>query len=492
MAAGRLKAAGRFASRFPGGDCVPGGRTLVGRAFRTPGQDLRNEPGSHTRYGMSQESGEVAVIRAGQHAPSADPAVAGSGAVGDMEPPNGPGNPANRVLPAQGGRSRTVRTVANGLALLGSGGVASLGFAALTSGRVSAMDSAVAVGLLLFIQWQVIGITIAKLGVESLVFVTVHRDPSVRPTLRHHIATRTLPLALLFSILVGFIFSPVIGALCFVSVALDAHAASMVAELSARERFMETAFVSLLNYPLFFLVLFTLSSWSRLDLIDVLVIFTGSSFARWIYLRLRARRNRTLRPISVVAGVGMGMQQLLNFLLFRIDQLFLGTALAAAVISTQSGDFVRQFVYLARYPELASNVVVALAAMVLPRLFMRQPKMWQDAVLHLRRHRLLAALTVLGGVCAFIVYVTIWEGSTIPVLFGVPFLISALTALPVNAVSYSFIREQRIRLLVRNLAVSVGIGAILLLVAYWTGSVYPLLYAVPVQQIVFLTFALFR
>src|SRR5437867_4324462 len=90
--------------------------------------------------------------------------------------------------------------------LLGSGVISALALTIITSNRWHLVDPAVGVTLVLFLQWQVLGLTLTKLGVDQLIFAAISEDSLRRASTTAHMRRRAFPLGLAFGGLVSVVF----------------------------------------------------------------------------------------------------------------------------------------------------------------------------------------------------------------------------------------------------------------------------------------------
>jgi hypothetical protein len=348
--------------------------------------------------------------------------------------------------------------------------IGAAGFLLLASDRWSLLDPELTTLIILFIQWQVFGLTIAKLGAEQTVFAVVSGNPKVRFDARRHVLSRSLPLAALFALLALALFPSWAAAVLVASIAFDTWSLLLIADLNARGAFGITATANLLNYPLFFVLTFAGALFFEWNVYSIFAVFTLTSAARCLYLA-------TIRPPSgtslVVArgNLAMGVQQAMNYGLFRLDELLL----AAFVIGAHA-TLGREYVFQARFPQIASIGAVLLGVVLFPRVHLEMTAGGRPRLLSLPLRRLhLLALAAAAAVAIFAMNAAyrqlLWTEPT--TLSGVPFVFHACAVLPVNLITYSMLRAGCLRGLLRNLAASIGVGAVYLAIAWSAGANWP-------------------
>jgi hypothetical protein len=402
-----------------------------------------------------------------------------------------PSTPSLTTSPEASGNSSNIGSLAASAAkLLGSGVISAVALTIITSNRWHLLDSGVGVSLVLFLQWQAFGLTVTKLGVDQVIFAAITENPQRRVLTAAHMRNRALPLALVFSLVVAVVFDPWYGVACFVSTLLDTQSILLLADLNARERYTGVMTASLLNYPLFFLFLFGVQAWHHVTIGLALGLFVMTSFTRWAWLTFHRSFPIALPTLSI-QGTGLtGIAPLLNFLMFRVDQVLLGTAVVSTLVATIGSDFIRQLLFLGRYQELLSGGIAILTGMLLPRLHLRYPFVVRDLV-RTATSRRGSIFAYVGAVAlSLAVYSLVWRGAPIPTILLTCAAVSALLILPANALTYSMIRQGHLRGLVRNLVIVVTIGLGTIVASYVFAAPMIFVIAVPLQLAVFVVLAL--
>jgi hypothetical protein len=357
--------------------------------------------------------------------------------------------------------------------------ITALGFTLLASRRWGTLDASLAVFIIIFAQWQMLGVTVAKLGIDQVVFAAVTADESIYFGARSHLLCRVLPVTVAFSSVVALVFSPWAGVAAFVTLMLDAHSTMLVADLNARKSYRATVIANLLNYPLFFALLFACALSRALTAEASLGLFVLASLTRWLWLRGQTANRADRRRVTCNVSGAMGAQQVLNYLAFRIDQVILPVIGVMFGERFRGAEFMNQYLFLAKFPELFSSMVVILGTVLLPRVFIRDASV--SLARHAWEHRRLLAVLLLITMGALAVYAATWNGRRIPVVAWLPFFCHALLVLPVNICTYSMLRHNHVGGLLRNLSVSSLVGMSLVTALGLTGQVALLGWVVPAQ-----------
>ena len=372
-------------------------------------------------------------------------------------------------------------TARNVLSLLSSGAISTVCLVLMTSQRVQIVSAADSTFVTLFMQWQMLTLTVAKVGLDSVVFAVMSGLPERRTSVRRVWFRIVLPLAAGVALLTVHAFGWAGATVCGLSAVVDAWSAAQIAWRGAREQYRAVMLANLFNYPLFFLSVFVFSASGWQGPTMILACFLGTSIARAGYLASLARDGV---PVEIRINAEIAGQQALNYVMFKSDQLLLGVVGASMLMATDVG--LRQFLFLCRFPELVSSVAVALGVIFLPRLLVNQPgslkavaKSWG-----LTPRRVSLGLIALGA--AFGTFLAFWRGPLVAWWMLPPFALSAALVVPANTMTYSMLRGGHARALLRNLVVSLCLGAICLGTAILEESFVALAWSVPVQLLTFI------
>ncbi len=372
------------------------------------------------------------------------------------------------------------------VSLLGSSVISAVGFIIIASNRLISFDSASAVSLILFVQWQTLGLTIAKLGIEQVVFAMVSENNRSFLDPAKFVFRKALPLAAFFSLIVLYIFSLWAACVTFLTILLDTWSLIIVADMNARQRFKTTALSNLFNYPLFFFIIFTVNYLGTLTTTLTLAIFLLTSFLRWLWLWCNKTVRSEMQEVVCTANVQMGLQQTLNYILFRADQILL----AVLGLKLQSAANASIYVFLAKFPELVSGVMVVVGTVIFPRVYLKYPFDRQTLVGTIKSFSGFICAYVAVVSLAFFVYLLIWKGGALSFYLTIPFLLHALCVILVNNITYSALRQGYLQKLLTNLSWAVLAGGALFLLLQTRFSISALPWLVPLQLLLFITLSL--
>lgn len=182
----------------------------------------------------------------------------------------------------------------------------------------------------------------------------------------------------------------------------------------------------------------------------------------------------------------MGIQQVFNFLLYRIDQILL----AVVGLKDQIDENVSLYIYLAKFPEILASVIVIIGTVAFPRVYVQYPFTVRSLSLRIKKY----SFSVLGYIAAFIgllyAYIKVWSGQADPLSLAPPFLLNALLIIVANNISYSMLRQGYLNKLIVNMIAAVVIGVSLSILLRVGGNTYALSWIVPIQMASFIILSL--
>lgn len=365
------------------------------------------------------------------------------------------------------------------ISVIGTGLVGAVCIALMTSGRISFVPADAAARLAIFIAFQVLGVTIVKAGLDSYVFARAASEQAgalydLRPILKIPL----LPVWVAFSIGGFFVLGSWLGTvICSVSVLCDVYAAVRTAEFTARKQFRVVAVANLAKYPLYFLLLFIVGPFLTVGYDDLLYLFLFTSIFRSLVLFVVSTRF-TFKSLPVYSFGLLGAQQVLNYLLFRLDQVsipFLSKSMPALDSTGLSN-----FVFLTKYPELVSYFAAALGSIVFPKLLGR----WSSSCHDSRRERFLIniGLLFLCG-CGLLIYVMVLHAGFVSGFILVPLVLAAGLSFEVNFVTFRLLAANSFRHLLAGLGIGVFFGIVTAFFAEIAQSTIIIYWIVPVQMV---------
>lgn len=378
-----------------------------------------------------------------------------------------------------------------GFAALGLTGLASaLALLALASNRMTGIAPELVAAMLLAIQWHMVGLTLAKFGIDYALFAIVSKNRDTTYRSRDSLAFPVLPCVAVFALASLGLFSPPAAGLLALAVLADTISTFKLAEFNAKRAFYTASFGNLLNYPLFVALWAFVARDGTATLTQGIALFALTSLARlgWFAFRF-ARFARGARPVTLGVKGWIGAQGALNLALFRSDQILLALLLFLGAAWLQGAPELNQYVFLARLPELATGVLVLAGTVFFPAHHLYAHRDEGDRR-NVRTYLALALATGVGGILAVLAARPAFAGPALPVAWCAPFVVQMPLILLANLATYSMQSQGHLPGLLRNLLFAAIAGGALATAAVHAESALLLAWVVPLQLAVFVALAL--
>lgn len=379
-----------------------------------------------------------------------------------------------------------------GMCYLGiSGLLSALVLFFLASQHAKGIESSVVSSLLLLIQWHMLGITVCKFGVDNAAFVILSRNQDIHLPITPLLRFPVLPLAMLFTVLSSFVFSPEVALLLFVAMVCDALATFRAAELNAKQMYAATALGNIFNYPVMLALLLAISTVKPPTLIQATTCFATSSVIRFAWLNFVHSRSTAATQPATIANVPLvGMQGLANWMLFRSDQIAL-IYLPFLISSNQNPDWLSHYLFLTRIPEISTGMLLLVGTVYFPKYFIANPN--TDG-LNKKIFKGLAIITITLSLTVYFVTsfaLRLFNGPEIPTTMAIPFIVQVPLVFMANLVTYSMQSQGHLPKVVHNALLSAVVGAIGIGMMVTCSSAYQLGWLVPLQLTIFICLGLF-
>lgn len=179
----------------------------------------------------------------------------------------------------------------------------------------------------------------------------------------------------------------------------------------------------------------------------------------------------------------LGIQQILNYVLFRINQYLI--LVPFFIEKIDSSIFVNKFLFMARYPEIVSGVLVGVSPLYLPYI--------NKKVFSFKYVVAFVVVLCLSFSLGGYLYKLFWAmDATISFCDIFPFALHCSLILYVNALSFVFLKDKKYNSLICNLSLSLFFSALLFFLLYVLkfNVQYLIYYIVPVQLLLFIVLSL--
>ena len=371
--------------------------------------------------------------------------------------------------------------------LLGSGILTSLGFVLLSSGKIDYISKELSIKILLFIQFQIIGLTIVKYGLDTLVFAKMLETKESIYNPIEYIKKRGVLLSLLCAIVYIIMYDYQMAIVVFLTIILDVYSVISIVQMNVLKHYNYSFFANLVSYPLFFLVLLVSSLFFEYEYWQMILLYVLCIFSRfllsWRFINSQKKLEGT-HQLHLEIPINLGIQQILNFSLFKIDQIIISLGAAIMIVLGLSEVDIQQILFLTRFPELVSGVLVSLSFLYAPYLVIDDSHKLMDV---LGKYKWYFLLYIVGLLLVFGVYLFIWEGEeNINIFYVVTYFLVSVLALFVNMITLGYMKKSKVNNLVKNLLISNLLGLSIGVVGYFLGLGKYVVGIVAIQMIVFL------
>ena len=369
--------------------------------------------------------------------------------------------------------------------LLGSGLLTSLGFVLLASGKFDYISNELSVKILLFIQFQIIGITISKYGLDSLVFAKMIGDTNSVYDPLEYIKKKGILLSILCAGVYAVMYDYTYALVIFCTIVLDVYSVVAIVQMNVMKHYNYALFANIAAYPLFFGVLLVSSLFFEYSYGQMIALYVACIFLRfllsWIFI-MKKKKTEDIELMELEVPFSLGIQQILNFSLFKIDQIIISLGAVLLVFFGIAGQDIQQI--LSKFPELVSGVLVSLSFLYAPYLIIESR---EGLITVLNKYKWILVLYGVGLAVALCVYMLIWNGETdLDVVYAISYLIVSVLAVFVNMVTLGYLKKNEVNILVKNLVISSGIGVFFLLIIPFLGMGRYMVCSVPIQMLFFL------
>lgn len=366
------------------------------------------------------------------------------------------------------------------LFLVAPGGITALGLFLFASGRFNPLLHEDQAFFLILMQLQALGITIAKFGLDQVIFSRLGINEYV--ALSAFFKKRVIPLVIIYSLLLAIFYTSWNVSLLFsITLPLEVYGIILITEHNINRRFNRSFVLMLTGYPLVFTCL--AAAWFLGIIIhrnSLLFIFLASALIKSVlatYFRVKqTRRDEADYSLQIP------VQQVTNIWMFRSDQLLIATHLYSAgmgnVLSLTS------YLFLAKLPEISG----AFLAYLSPILYKR----FENNIVYFSLRRILEDwffwLINAGIILAFLVVYLFFDTNQAEDrwIFYLPFLFHCLLVLPANMTTY--MRFKSVSLGQNNFQSMLAIvaGVLVVIIAIRMESPFLFALSMPVQLLMFI------
>lgn len=384
------------------------------------------------------------------------------------------------IKPAQKIWTNYNATATNFFLLLLPGAISSILIFLISANRLFPNNKDYTLSLLNFYQLQMLGITIAKYGIDQIVIARL--KPNDHTNTNTFFKHRVFPLALLFCIIIGFIKGWIYAAFLALIIPMEVFSILITVEWSISNRIKLTSLLTILGNPLAFILAFIAYKQNLLSVDIMFACFLISSFIRIILAFIY--RNKGAATGIAILSYHVPLQQVGNYFMFRADQVIIAMGLGISFFVNRS--LITQYLFFAKFPEVASGVIVTLA----PILYRRLGDQTEASLQKLFKDKLFLLISISICICQLIVSLFLFRQHAVhnDVLLFLPFVLSSLLILPANLVTYVLFKKAQVfKINILNL-ISCIIGLLIFGLVLLCNNIYIFSLIVPVQLLIYIIF----
>ena len=337
--------------------------------------------------------------------------------------------------------------------------------------------------LIQIIQLQMLGITICKFGADQIGFALLQNNLTKGIEVSALFKTRAVPLAIIFSISILY-FTNVFTTLCLlVSILFEVYNIITIVEKNALKQFKVVSIQLLLGYPLMLVLVLIVSYYMPLSNNFIIAFLPIVSIIKFIYSRIN--RNKYEEYIKSVTDINVPIQQVENFLLFKMDQVLLATILVKLSFF-KSNYNIHDFVYLTKYPEIVTGVLTGIWALYINDFSF---DFTNNIFLFLKKHFgflviLIAGIIIVGAIHFYLGKFTV---SNVLFLYVLCFT-NCILILPVNLINFQLMKLKKLKIINLLSLYSLLVGIFIIIISFSFNFGWGLFLIVPCQLISFLIF----
>lgn len=371
----------------------------------------------------------------------------------------------------------------NGLLLLFPGIFTSLVIVFLSSGSWCCIEKPMVLKVLQLIQFQMLGLTLCKFGVDQTGFAILQNWNKSRLQFKTIAVYRVIPLALIYCFIISLFVGLWPAITLFFTLFLEVYCIVVIAELNVNEKFKKVSYIMMAGYPVLFIILIIFSLLSYISIpVVCITIFLSSFLKAFLSYNFRIESSNYIQP---PLNFGIVLQQLLNYVLFRSDQLLIFSILFSSTIFSDRTLGINSLVYLTKYPELTNGILTAVWVLYLPIL---TPDFIASISLFLRKHCLFVGALVIAIIVTGIYHYCFGQFSyTHPVLIYLCFFFNAALGVPANMVTFHLLKAGKVYNIIRLSFLALSSGTALFMFSLYHHNPWIFIWIVPLQLILYIT-----
>ena len=324
-----------------------------------------------------------------------------------------------------------------------------------------------------------LGVTLSKYAADQMILSRM--KPNQKVEVKPFFLNRVFPIIVLY---VGFLF---FSQKVFTSITLliclpiEVFAIIATIEMNVSKRFLNALFINLIGYPLIFLLFMTFSYWISFNEYMILLIFVGCSILKF-FLVLYTRNKTEIRNDILLLSARVPLQQAGNYLLFRLDQVFIALNIIPSLLFCFS--LPMDYLFYSKFVDILSGIATSLSPVLISYSQINNSEINFSPIAKNKFYKLASV----GAIILFIgvAFVLLKKMDVLHGLLIIPFSISALLIVPVNLINYEFYRKNELKKLNQINFLAFLPSIVLILGNLYFKSVLLFAFLIPIQLFSFL------
>ncbi len=333
--------------------------------------------------------------------------------------------------------------------------------------------------LLNIAQLLAFGITVAKYAADQMILSKLQSGETA--SLNNFFVKRVFPFTLFFCLIPFFSYGWIASLVLLFCIPIEVFVIITIIELNISKQYFKALFISMLGYPLVFLIFIFCSLYYHLSVIHILFIFLMASLLKSIIVVAIRRKNnqtKTTRADILITDSMVPIQQTTNYLLFKADQLIIASNFVrfSSLLSFLPSDYL----FYTKFIELFSGITTSLAPMISG---IRPEK---NLIHQLIKSKVFALVITIAMVIQVVATVILLKSpDKLHLLMLIPFVLATMLIVPVTLINFEYYRTNNIKQANISNAISLMMGIISFGLSLLIKSAVLFSFIVPVQLLIF-------
>lgn len=350
---------------------------------------------------------------------------------------------------------------------------------AISSNRIFPSQTDSNILLLNIAQLLAFGITVAKYAADQMILSKLQSGENT--SLNNFFVKRVFPFTLFFSLIPLFSYGWISALVLLLCIPIEVFVIITIIELNISKEYFKALFISLLGYPLIFLIFIFCSFYYHLTVFDILIIFLTVSLIKLmivLFVRRKFYHSKKKKTDILFTDSMVPIQQTTNYLLFKADQVIIASNLVrfSSLMSFLPSDYL----FYTKFIELFSGITTSLSPMISG---IRPEK---NPIHQLIKNKIYALVITLAMVIQVVATVILLKSpDKVHLLMLIPFVLATMLIVPVTLINFEYYRTNNIKQANISNAISLMMGIVLFGLSLLIKSALLFSFIVPVQLLMF-------